>query len=146
MSRYLHGMSDQIADAHQMTQSELAGILADIARLRDDMKPKHVLGHVLPDGRVVLANGDIVDGVRGAPLPGAVAVPPPPRTTGRVKGTILPDGTVMANDKIVDGVRGATDFLAETVAPETLKNMEQDRKLATLSDRGQKLHRVDCDG
>ena len=62
-------------DMNRRQQMDLAGILADINRLRSDSKPKHVTGHVLPDGRVILANGDIVDGIRGAPGQAAAEVP-----------------------------------------------------------------------
>jgi hypothetical protein len=141
ISRYLHGMSDQIAEARDANQTELAGILNDISRLRDELKPKHVLGHVLPDGRVVLQNGDVVDGVRGAPAKGAVPAPlppPGPLAIGHVKGRILPDGTVMVGDKIVDGIRAAPPAVPIPIIlePETIKDMEQDRKLASLADKG----------
>lgn len=142
MSRYLHGMSDQIADARTANEKELAGVLMDLNRLRQELKPKHVTGHVLPDGRVVLASGDIVDGIRGTPpvfTPAAPAMPPPPPTAAHVKGTILPDGTIMADGKIIDGIKGAppaVPVLEPFVTPETLKDMEQDRKLGTLMDKG----------
>jgi hypothetical protein len=140
ISRYLHGMSDQIADARDANKSELAGILGDIARLRDDLKPKHVLGHVLPDGRVVLQNGDVVDGVRGAPAKGiapAPLPPPGPPAIGHVKGKILPDGSVMVGDKIVDGIRAAPPIIPEPIIlpPEAMKDMEQDQKLASLEEK-----------
>jgi len=49
----------------------------------------------------------------------------------------LPDGTVLADGKVVDGVQGAPTLGPMTeVAEETLKNMEQDRKLGTLQDQG----------
>lgn len=136
MSRYLHGMSDQIENARQSTQNELVGILGDIGRLREQLKPKHILGHVLPDGRVVLANGDVVEGIRGAPAPGVVAQPLPPPSSRLVRGTVLPDGTVMASGQIVDGVRGAGTMVPLEVSCETLKDMEQDRQLGTLADKG----------
>lgn len=130
-------MSGQIQEGQDKTQRELAGILGDIAKLREDIKPKHILGHVLPDGRVVLANGHIVDGVRGVPTPGLVALPPPSATATHVRGKVLPDGTVMADGAVVDGVRGAmTTVPTENVGAETMKDMEQDRKLGTLADRG----------
>jgi hypothetical protein len=140
ISRYLHGMSDQIADARDANRTELSGILGDIARLREELKPKHVLGHVLPDGRVVLQNGDIVDGVRGAPARGiapAPLPPPGPPAIGHVKGKILPDGTVMVGDKLVDGIRAAPPAVPEKIvlAPEAVKDMEQDRKLADLEQK-----------
>jgi hypothetical protein len=137
IGRFLHGMSDQIEGARHATQTELAGILDDIGRLREQLKPKHVLGHVLPDGRVVLANGDVVDGVRGAPAPGMVALSPPLPQASHVKGTILPDGTVMAGGEVVDGVRGAMSTVPfEEIPPETLKELQQDRQLGTLADKG----------
>ena len=142
MSRYLHGMSDQIEDARKGHQRELADILADISRLRDELKPKHVTAHVLPDGRVVLANGDVIDGVRGAPAPGVVPIIEPP-SERRVKATVLPDGTVMIGDKIVDGIKGVptvplhTDMNEPMVPAEKVKDMEQDRKLASLADKGE---------
>lgn len=137
MSRYLHGMSDQIEDANRSTQKGLAGMLDDIGSMRESLKPKHVLGHVLPDGRVVLANGDIVEGIRGAPASGVVALQAPPLSRSHVEGSILPDGTVLADGKVVDGVQGAPTLGPMTeVAEETFKNMEQDRKLGTLQDQG----------
>jgi hypothetical protein len=142
MSRYLHGMSDQIEDARRGHQQELADILADISRLREELKPKHVTAHVLPDGRVVLANGDVVDGIRGAPAPGVVPVIEPP-SEEHVKARVLPDGTVMIGDNIVDGIRGVPTVphaAAEPMVPaEKIKDMEQDRKLASLADKGEWL-------
>ena len=66
------------------------------------------IGHVLPDGRVVLANGDVVQGVKGVAPP--ISVPPahlPKTSGGTVHGEILPDGTVMADGKIVNGIAAA---------------------------------------
>jgi hypothetical protein len=140
MSRYLHGMSDQIMDGRNATQKDLANILADISRLREQLQPKRVHGHVLPDGTVQLSNGDIVDGIRGAPTPGVPVPPPPPPTVPHVHGKVLPDGTVMAGDMIVDGIRGAPAAVPleeePPVSPQQLKDMEQDRKLASLMDKG----------
>ena len=137
MSRYLHGMSDQIEDARRGHKQELADILADITRLRDELKPNHVLGHVLPDGRVVLQDGTVVDGIRGAPTPGVPPVITPP-SAPHVKGKVLPDGTVMADGKIIDGIKGAppVDEKGITVIPpETIKDYEQDAKLKSLEDK-----------
>lgn len=139
MSRYLHGMSDQIEDARRGHQSELAGILADIGRLREELKPKHIAAHVLPDGRVVLSNGDVVDGIRGAPAPGVQPVIAPP-SEKHVKARVMPDGTVMIGDRVVDGIRGVPTVptgYEEIVPPEKVKDMEQDRKLASLADKGE---------
>ena len=142
MSRYLHGMSDQIEDARHGHKQELADILADIARLRDDLKPKHVTGHVLPDGRVILADGTVIDGISGAPTPGALPVIEPP-SVKHVKGKFLPDGTVMVDGKIVDGIKGGPPFnlekdgLLSVVPPETVKDAEQDQRLAALADKGE---------
>ncbi|WVQ86046.1 hypothetical protein IAT38_008214 [Cryptococcus sp. DSM 104549] len=149
MSRYLHGMSDQIADGTLAAQNQLAEIMGDIAALREQLKPKHVHAHVLPDGTVMLDNGDIIDGVRGVPAPVPAGVPPPPPppvTAPHVEGKILPDGTVMVGGKIVDGIKGAptvatpatpAEMLLAEEGPseEDLKNAEQDRKLAELSDK-----------
>lgn len=110
-------------------------MLADIARLRSELQPKHVQGHVLPDGRVVLANGDVVQGVRGVPsqLP-ATAAPPPVATGGSVQGKILPDGQIMADGKIVDGIMAAPSPTVP-VDPQVVKDTEQDRKLADLQSK-----------
>lgn len=140
MSRYLHGLSDQITRNRDATDRELAQILGDLSQLRNEIKPKHVMARVLPDGTVVLANGDVVDGVRGAPLPGAESLPPPPPEVPRLDGKVLPDGTVMVGDHIVDGIRGApTAVPEETVQPQILKDMEQDRKLGSLMDKGESI-------
>ncbi|ORX41083.1 hypothetical protein BD324DRAFT_678476 [Kockovaella imperatae] len=141
MSRYLHGMSDQIEDARRGHKQELADILGDIARLRDELKPKHVLGHVLPDGRVILQDGSVVDGIRGAPTPGVAPVITPP-SAPHVKGKVMPDGTVTADGKIVDGIKGAppVDEKGLPMIPaETTKDFEQDRKLASLEDKINRL-------
>jgi hypothetical protein len=132
-------MSDQIEDARKGHQSELAGILADIARLRDELKPKHITAHVLPDGRVMLGDGNVLDGIRGAPAPGVMPVVEPP-SEKHIKARVLPDGTVMVGDKIVDGIRGVPTVPANTVPidpPVPFKDAEQDRKLASLADKGQ---------
>ncbi|WVQ95510.1 hypothetical protein IAU59_002607 [Kwoniella sp. CBS 9459] len=151
MSRYLHGMSDQIADGTLATQNQLAEILGDIASLRQQLKPKHIHAHVLPDGTVMLDNGDILDGIRGAPAPvppGVPPPPPPPPTASHVEGKILPDGTVMAGGKIVDGIKGAPSVAAppspmtildEAVEEEQVKNAEQDQKLAELQGKIEEL-------
>nr|XP_019051135.1 hypothetical protein I302_01584 [Kwoniella bestiolae CBS 10118]OCF30065.1 hypothetical protein I302_01584 [Kwoniella bestiolae CBS 10118] len=150
MSRYLHGMSDQIADGTMATQNQLAEILGDIAALREQIKPKYVHAHVLPDGTVMLDNGDIVDGIRGAPAPvtpGAPPPPPPPATASHVEGRILPDGTVIIGGKIVDGIKGAPSVAApgtpmmelDEKVEETVKDMEQDKKLAELQDKIEEL-------
>lgn len=138
MSRYLHGLNDLLERNKSSTDRELAQILGDLAGLRDELKPKHVMGRVLPDGTVVLSNGDVVDGVRGAPLPGAEHLPPPPPSVPRLSGRVLPDGTVMVGDAVVDGIRGAPQpaAAAEPLAPQMYKDMEQDRKLASLMDKG----------
>lgn len=148
MSRYLHGMSDQIADGTLTTQNRLADILGDIAALREQIKPKHVHAHVLSDGTVVLDNGDIVDGIRGVPAPtppGLPQPPPPPPSATHVEGRILSDGTVMVGGHIVDGIKGApspptpatpTAALEEEIAKEEVKNMEQDKRLAELQEKG----------
>ena len=138
MSRYLHGLNDQIALNQNATERELSQILGDLGMLREELKPKHVMARVLPDGTVVLANGDVVEGVRGAPLPGAENLPPPPPSVPRLNGRVLPDGTVMVGDAIVDGIRGAPQpaAVAEPLAPQIYKDMEQDRKLASLMDKG----------
>ncbi|WVF67946.1 hypothetical protein IAT40_002708 [Kwoniella sp. CBS 6097] len=151
MSRYLHGMSDQIADGTLATQNQLAEILGDIATLREQLKPKHIHARVLPDGTVMLDNGDILDGIRGAPAPvppGVPAPPPPPPTASHVEGKILPNGTVMAGGKIVDGIKGAPSVAApptpmtildEAVEEEQVKNAEQDQKLAELQGKIEEL-------
>ncbi|KAK6906657.1 hypothetical protein I203_100644 [Kwoniella mangroviensis CBS 8507] len=150
MSRYLHGMSDQIADGTMATQNQLAEILGDIAALREQIKPKHVHARVLPDGTVMLDNGDIVDGIRGAPAPvtpGAPPPPPPPVSASHVEGRILPDGTVMVGGKIVDGIKGAPSVAApgtpmmelDEKVEETAKDMEQDRRLAELQEKIEEL-------
>jgi hypothetical protein len=136
MSRYLHGLNDLVTRNQSATDRELSQILGDLAGLREELKPKHILGRVLPDGTVVLSNGDVVDGVRGAPLPGAENLPPPPPSVPRLSGRVLPDGTVMVGDAIVDGIRGAPTAAAEPLAPQMYKDMEQDRKLASLMDKG----------
>ena len=132
-------MSDQIEDARKGHQSELAGILSDIARLRDELKPKHIEAHVLPDGRVVLGNGQVVDGIRGAPAPGVQPIIAPP-SEKHVKARVMPDGTVMIGDKVLDGIRGVPTIpigQEEIVPPEKVKDWEQDRKLASLADKGE---------
>ncbi|WVR08584.1 hypothetical protein IAU60_005639 [Kwoniella sp. DSM 27419] len=152
MSRYLHGMSDQIADGTQAAQNRLAEILGDIASLRQQLKPKHIHARVLPDGTVMLDNGDILDGIRGAPVPVPVGVPlppPPPPTASHVEGKILPDGTVMAGNKIVDGIKAAPGtatvppspmtVLDDLVEEEQIKNAEQDQKLAELQNKIEEL-------
>lgn len=152
MSRYLHGMSDQIEDANRGQRQELAEILADIGRLREELKPKHVAAHVLPDGRVVLGDGCVVDGIRGAPAAGVPAIVEPPSEKHH-KARVLPDGTVMIGDRIVDGIRGvptappvppkAGEPILEPMVPlETVKDMEQDRKLASLADKGASSSRI----
>ncbi|WWD20657.1 hypothetical protein CI109_105133 [Kwoniella shandongensis] len=146
MSRYLHGMSDQIADGTLAAQNQLAEIMGDIAALREQLKPKHIHAHVLPDGTVMLDNGHILDGIRGVPAPVPAGAPPPPvppKSASHVEGKILPDGTVMANGKIVDGIKGAPTIatpatpamMVDEPTEEQLKNMEQDRKLAELQDK-----------
>ncbi|KAK8850475.1 hypothetical protein IAR55_004393 [Kwoniella newhampshirensis] len=146
MSRYLHGMSDQIADGTLAAQNQLAEIMGDIAALREQLKPKHVHAHVLPDGTVMLDNGAVLDGILGvpAPVPPGTAPPPPPKTASHVEGKILPDGTVMAGGKIVDGIKGAptvstpatpAEMLLDEPTQEQLKDMEQDKKLAELQDK-----------
>ena len=130
-------MSDQIADVNQSTETGLANILGSISEIRKTIKPKHILGHVLPDGRVVLANGDIVEGIRGVPAPAAIALPLPRPSASHVKGSILGNGTVVADGKIVDGIQGASMTVPyEEVDAETLKHMEQDQKLGTLEEKG----------
>jgi hypothetical protein len=132
-------MSDQIEQARKGHDQELVGIMNDIAQLRNELKPKHVLGHVLPDGRVVLANGDVVDGVRGAPTPGVPAIITPP-SASHVQGRVMPDGTVMVGDKIVDGIRGAPPAVPTgpvSIPAENLKDLEQDRKLASLQEKSE---------
>lgn len=132
ISRYLHGMSDQIEESRLQHNAELANMLGDIARLRSELQPKHVNGHVLPDGRVVLANGDVIQGVRGVPPPNAVAPVALPATTGgTVQGRILPDGRIMADGKIVDGIM-ATHSPTVPIDPQVYKDTEQDRQLADL--------------
>jgi hypothetical protein len=42
----------------------------------------------------------------------------------------------MVGDAIVDGIRGAPTAAAEPLAPQMYKDMEQDRKLASLMDKG----------
>ena len=52
----------------------------------------------------------------------------------------MPDGTVMVNGKIVDGIRGAPAPIEkgeEAIVPETTKDAEQDRKLASLQDKSE---------
>lgn len=130
-------MSDQIEESRQQHNAELADMLADIARLRSELQPKHVQGHVLPDGRVVLANGDVIQGVRGVPSQLPAAAPPPPVVTGgSVQGKILPDGHIMADGKIVDGIM-ATPSPAVPVDPQVVKDNEQDRKLADLQSKSE---------
>ena len=128
-------MSDQIADARRGQQQDFENILADINRLRSELRPKHVTAQVLPDGQVVLSNGDIVEGIRGVPTPGAPPVVTPPTAT-HVKARVLPDGTVMVGDKIVDGIRGVPTVDAPP-QPEPVKDVEQDRKLAELSEKSE---------
>jgi hypothetical protein len=137
ISRYLHGMSDQIEESRLQHNAELANMLADIARLRSELQPKHVQGHVLPDGRVVLANGDVIQGVRGVPSQIPTTAPPPPVATGgSVQGKILPDGHIMADGKIVDGIM-ATPSPAVLIDPQVVKDTEQDRKLADLQSKSE---------
>jgi hypothetical protein len=135
ISRYLHGVSDQIDDGRKQQNRELANVLAELGRLRAEMQPKHVTGHVLPDGRVVLGNGDVVQGVKGVAPP--VAVHPdvvPKASGGTVHGEILPDGTIMADGKIVDGI-AAKPSADIPVNPQVVKDTEQDRKLAALEEK-----------
>ncbi|WVN89721.1 uncharacterized protein L203_104951 [Cryptococcus depauperatus CBS 7841] len=151
MSRYLHGMSDQIAEGTLTQQNQLAEILGDIASLREQLKPKHIRAHVLPDGTVQLANGDIIDGIRGVPAPIPIGVPaplPPPPSAPHVEGKIMPDGTVMVGGKIVDGIKGAPTaptpdtphtMLEEEIMEEEKKNAEQDKKLAELQEKIEEL-------
>ncbi|KAL7422817.1 hypothetical protein Q5752_002113 [Cryptotrichosporon argae] len=139
MSRYLHGMSDQIADARDATQKELADILADIANLRTQLRPERVFGHVLPDGTVQLSTGEIVDGIRGPPPAVAAAMTPMlplSPAASHVLGKVLPDGTVMVGDKIVDGIKGAPHVAeADEDEPQAVRDAEQDRRLADLQDK-----------
>lgn len=140
-------MSDQIADGTLATQNRLADILGDIAALREQIKPKHVHAHVLPDGTVMLDNGDVIDGIRGVPAPtppGLPPLPPPPPSATHVEGRILSDGTVMVGGKVVDGIKGAplaptpmtpTAALEEEIVKEEVKNIEQDRRLAELQEK-----------
>lgn len=138
MSRFLHGLSDQMTRNRSAADQELGQILNELGRLRNELKPKRINGRVLPDGTVVLDNGDVVDGIRGAPLPGAEQLPPPPLTVPHVPGRVLPDGTVMAGDAILDGVRGAPQPEAIVdLPPQQVKDLEQDRKLAQLMDKGE---------
>lgn len=142
MSRFMHGLSDQMTRNRSAADQELGQILNELGRLRHELKPKHITGRVLPDGTVVLDNGDVVDGVRGAPLPGSEHLPPPPPSVPHVTGRVLPDGTVMAGDAILDGVRGAPQpemmmTTTETMLPpQQMKDLEQDRNLAALMDKG----------
>lgn len=140
MSRFMHGLSDQLSRNRNANDQELGQILNELGRLRNELKPKHITGRVLPDGTVVLDNGDVVDGVRGAPLPGSEHLPPPPPSVPHVAGRVLPDGTVMAGDAILDGVRGAPqpELTLETVLPpQQMKDLDQDMKLAALMDKGE---------
>lgn len=108
------------------------------------MQPKHVTGHVLPDGRVVLANGDVVQGVKGvAPPISAPTAHLPKATGGTVHGEILPDGTVMADGKIVDGI-AAKPSASTPINPQIVKDTEQDRKLAALEEKSKSSSKVTC--
>jgi hypothetical protein len=147
ISRYLHGVSDQIDDGRRQQNAELANVLAELGRLRAEMQPKHVTGHVLPDGRVVLANGDVVQGVKGvappAPTTSLPSVPLPVPSGGHVKGHIMPDGSIMADGKVIDGIM-STPSVAP-VDPQVLKDTEQDRKLAALEDKSEFFIRPSAD-
>ncbi|KAK4686714.1 hypothetical protein P7C73_g3410, partial [Tremellales sp. Uapishka_1] len=148
MSRYLHGVSDQIADAKQATQTELSGILADLNRLKDSLAPRRVNAHVLADGRVILDTGEIVEGIRGAPPPVTPGLPPTPMPTptgSHVPGKILPDGTVMAGEKIVDNIHGAPAAIDDPdTDPEHLKRLEAERQLADLERKiGELMENID---
>jgi hypothetical protein len=141
ISRYLHGVSDQIDDSRRQQNEELANVLAELGRLRAEMQPKHVTGHVLPDGRVVLANGDVVQGVKGVAQPVAASsapLPPlPVPSGGHVQGHIMPDGSIMADGKVIDGIMSEPSIAP--VDPQVLKDTEQDRKLAALEDKSRSL-------
>jgi hypothetical protein len=142
ISRYLHGVSDQIDDGRRQQNTELANVLAELGRLRAEMQPKHVTGHVLPDGRVVLANGDVVQGVKGVAPP--INTPPvhvPKTSGGTVHAEIMPDGTVMADGKIVDGILAKPPTVSTPINPQVVKDTEQDRKLAALEDKSKSLAR-----
>jgi hypothetical protein len=137
-------VSDQIDDGRRQQNSELANVLAELGRLRAEMQPKHVTGHVLPDGRVVLANGDVVQGVKGvAPPISAPTAHLPKATGGTVHGEILPDGTVMADGKIVDGI-AAKPSASTPINPQIVKDTEQDRKLAALEEKSESKSYVSC--
>lgn len=147
ISRYLHGVSDQIDDGRRQQNAELANVLAELGRLRAEMQPKHVTGHVLPDGRVVLANGDVVQGVKGVAPPVAASVAPtvplPIPSGGHVKGHIMPDGTIMADGKVIDGIMSTPP--TAPVDPQILKDTEQDRKLAALEEKSKWLTLFNAD-
>jgi hypothetical protein len=52
----------------------------------------------------------------------------------------MPDGTVMVGDKIVDGIRGAPPAVPTgpvSIPAENLKDLEQDRKLASLQEKSE---------
>lgn len=139
MSRYLHHMSDQFNDRQNTMAGELREILESINDLRSHVHREHVMGHVLPDGRVQLRTGEIVEGIRG--VPPAVPIEPHP-AGGHVPGKILADGTVLAGDKIVDGVTAepfhshATETDLRELA-QRAKDKQQDDKLAGLQDIGE---------
>jgi hypothetical protein len=149
ISRYLHGVSDQIEAGRKQQHDELAGILRDINDLRSQIQaPQHVQGHVQPDGTVQLDTGEIVDGVHGEPvaiplttIPAVTVAPPPSHHpsshSSHIRGAVLPDGTVVADGKIVDGVHG-TNLLPSSpvISDGQLKDIEQDIKLGQLQDRG----------
>lgn len=149
MSRFMHGLSDQMSRNRGAADMELGQILNELGRLRNELKPKHITGRVLADGTVVLDNGDVVDGVRGAPLPGSENLPPPPPSVPHVAGRVLPDGTVMAGDAILDGVRGAPHAPEPEevfLPPQQMKDLDQDRKLASLMDKGESRAIGEADG
>jgi hypothetical protein len=132
-------VSDQIAEAKSAHERELASILDDLARLRQQTALRRIKGHVLPNGDVMLESGEIVDGIKGAPDIARATPVHLPITGNHVQGAVLPDGTVMAGDKIVDGVHGApmapVPIGLEPTAKQ-LKDLEQDHALKDLEEKG----------
>jgi hypothetical protein len=68
MARFLHEMNEAFKDRQDGVEAELRNILGDLGYLRStSRRDGGVFAHVLPDGRVQLSTGEIVEGVRGAP-------------------------------------------------------------------------------
>jgi hypothetical protein len=144
MARYLHEMNDHFNERQDVLSDELREILGRIDELRTNVRRETVYGRVLADGRVQLATGEVVDGIRGVPEPGPLPPSPDPsdEAVATVPGKILPDGTILAGDKIIQGIT-ADSFTAHASEADLrdlvqkMKDTEQDKKLEDLQDKSE---------